>query len=165
MIEELNLLLFSALALLFSVHFFFELMISQRSIELRNNNPESAILKYYLKFYLRTFASLFFMFRVFTVGPVVFVYFGFLWVPQIAHNVHNNTSRAPHWIFVAATSLIHLFLPMYVMLDSNNIYFLRPRPQLALVTFMAHCAVLAVLIIQKMFGPRFFYPNAWVFWQ
>ena len=75
MFEEVNVLLFSAMALLFALHFFFELLISLRLITMREHDVNPPVGRFYLVFAFCVLLTMLLLFRLFQVDALVVVFF------------------------------------------------------------------------------------------
>ncbi|KAJ2699849.1 hypothetical protein H4218_002423 [Coemansia sp. IMI 209128] len=80
------------------------------------------------------------------------------WVPQIWRNAKRNTSGGLRWDYVAGTTAVRLFFPLYAFAYPSNIAYVSPAPLVwGLVAFSL--AQTAVLMMQDLLGPRFFVPE------
>ncbi|CAK4069873.1 unnamed protein product [Aphanomyces euteiches] len=86
------------------------------------------------------------------------------WVPQIVHNVHREVRNPFDTSYILGMSVTRLFLPLYLygcpknFLTAMPIFPLQYHPNLCygLVAWMA--LQVAVLLLQRHWGPRFFIP-------
>ncbi|KAJ2335155.1 hypothetical protein GGH91_005538, partial [Coemansia sp. RSA 2671] len=80
------------------------------------------------------------------------------WVPQIWRNAKRNTSGGLRWDYVAGTTAVRLFFPLYAFAYPSNVAYVSPAPLVwGLVAFSL--AQTAVLMMQDLLGPRFFVPE------
>ncbi len=56
--------------------------------------------------------SLFLIFNLFLSSTFSFLIFGLIWLPQLAQNTWNSSSKAPSFFYLVVVSIEHLYLPV-----------------------------------------------------
>ncbi|KAJ2708726.1 hypothetical protein H4R19_004607 [Coemansia spiralis] len=79
------------------------------------------------------------------------------WIPQIWRNAAVGSARGLRLRFVCGTTLARLFFPLYFLVCPANIALAAPS-RLAWLLAAFSLAQAAVLVMQRMLGPRFFIP-------
>ncbi|KAJ1729609.1 hypothetical protein LPJ61_003435 [Coemansia biformis] len=79
------------------------------------------------------------------------------WVPQIWRNAAVGSARGVRMSYVCGTTLVRLFFPVYFLACPGNIALVTPT-RLAWLLPAFSAAQAAVLVLQRVFGPRFFIP-------
>ena len=148
------------MVLLFTIHFYVEMMILQRRILYqRGQNSWRESIKCYILFYVASLATCLIMLKAFFIDIFVICFFGFLWLPQVVKNCRTNTRRAPHWTFVLVITAMHMFVPLYMIGYSHNIFGLRPRRALSILLFCIQALVLLIMALQRQLGARVILPR------
>ena len=84
------------------------------------------------------------------------------WVPQIVHSAQRDTTDGLSNFYVFGTTLSRLFLPLYFFgCPYNFLNLLQPlQPEFGLCALLAGWVglQLAVVMLQRKLGPRFFIP-------
>jgi hypothetical protein len=84
------------------------------------------------------------------------------WVPQVWHSVRNNVRRPHEPRFVAVMSLTRLAIPLYFTGCPSNFYGFHSSPAFALTLVAWVVAQGTLVILQGIWGPRFFVPRRFV---
>ncbi|KAI8319642.1 hypothetical protein GQ54DRAFT_264976 [Martensiomyces pterosporus] len=79
------------------------------------------------------------------------------WIPQIWRNIKRGTSQGLRMDYVVGTTVLRLFFPVYAFACPDNIAFITPTPLVGVLVAYS-LAQTAFLILQDVFGPRFFVP-------
>ena len=123
----------------------------------------------YSKFYVLLLAILFLslhattwptMLRSIYTNMLAFSYLSF-WAPQIYRNVVRNCRKAFRWEFVIGQSILRLTPIVYFYTIKENILFVEPDTNAALVLVGWVWIQICALLSQEILGPRFFIPIGW----
>ncbi|KAI5301689.1 hypothetical protein KEM56_001459 [Ascosphaera pollenicola] len=91
---------------------------------------------------------------------ITFVYLSF-WTPQIFRNALRNCRKALTWEYVVGESLTRLFIPVYLLTASGNIYYIESNSTVAMGYIIWVWVQAWILAGQDLIGPRFFVPKGW----
>lgn len=82
------------------------------------------------------------------------------WIFQIIHNACYRTRRAYDWRYIIGTTICRSFVPAYFYAwPGQTILLVPPRPTLIFALFAYDAVLIAILMAQDRFGPRFFIPS------
>ena len=115
------------------------------------------------RFCLSLFGIIFILY-LFKGHPFIWFILFSVWVPQIVWNAVAGTRLGLSYIYLFGTGISRLILPLYVMCCPRNMFAIifeglvyAPVTCLTLVAWTA--LQLVVLVLQDLFGPRFFVPK------
>lgn len=77
------------------------------------------------------------------------------WFPQFAWSTLQNRTNALLWIFVCGLSILRLLLVWYLCMYPNNVFGRARDPILFLVVIFWTAIQLSLLVLQAIFGARF----------
>ncbi|ETW04107.1 hypothetical protein, variant 1 [Aphanomyces invadans] len=118
----------------------------------------------YSRFYISLLVGLCVIYYGWPWMQVLVVIASSFWVPQIVHNVHREVRNPLDNGYVVGMSMTRLFLPLYLYGCPNNfltampIFPLQYHPHLCVGLVVWMTAQVAVLFLQRYWGPRFFVP-------
>jgi hypothetical protein len=102
------------------------------------------------------------IFLLYNLAPafkvIVFILYLF-WVPQIARNAWSNTKRPLDPLYVFTMTVTRLLLPAYFFFVADNFLDTQPAPEYFMLLAGSVFLQAAVLLMQHIYGPRFFVPD------
>ncbi|CDF32392.1 unnamed protein product [Chondrus crispus] len=116
----------------------------------------------YSRFYGSLLLGIFLLYQMQNhIRLFVFALYAF-WVPQIILNVVEDHRRPLLPIYIIATSVTRLAIPLYFWGCPQNFLHIQPQPSsvMALVAWLAIQVI--ILLSQYKFGPRWFIPKAFL---
>ena len=85
---------------------------------------------------------------------------GLVLVPQIVLNAINNLRNTLSMSFCILMAVTQAFFPLYIRGCPQNILELKPDVNWARTVILVIICQIAVLFLQRKWGPRFFIPQA-----
>lgn len=98
------------------------------------------------------------IYRFYFISALIFTSYSF-WIPQIIQNVKQGTSRSFTWTYILGASVLRLYLPLAIFIDSELILGFPPKYFFALGLVLWMLFQVLVLLVQDTLGPRFFLPK------
>lgn len=118
------------------------------------------IIIFYLKFYIVYIIAVSFSDYIFSYTFLLVFINGLIWAPQIVENAINKSRHAPMPLYIISLSLSQGFMPVYYLIFDSNIFEFESSPKWGVALLFIHCFSVAVLLLQKKYGSRFFIPKS-----